>query len=386
MKAIICGAGIAGLSAAIFLSRKGWEIDIVEKADGPRSAGYVVDFFGTGFDAAERAGLLPALAARKLPVDLVTYVNQDDSVRSALDYQSFSASLDGRLMGLARGDIERVLFDAVSDAARFHYSTSISKIDNRPDGVSVDLLNGQKLEGDLLIGADGIHSVVRDLVFGPESEFIRFLGYHTAAFVVDDPKLNRQLDGVFRILTVPGRQVGIYDAGETGLTVFFAHSAASAERPTDKMAALRQAYGDLTWHVPELLNAGEASGDIYYDVVSQIEMDRWHNRRCVLVGDAAYAVSLLAGQGASLAMGGAYILSEAVSSGDLDAGLAHYCDTMMPDVRAKQATGRNTADWLVPPTPFHNFIRDLFLNAARLPGLSLLINRFFAPSTKSLIH
>ncbi len=386
MKAIISGAGIAGLSAALFLRRKGWDIEVIEKAPGLRAAGYVVDFFGSGYDAAERAGLLPALAAKKVPVTRISYVNQDDTERSVLDYGQFAASLDGRLMGLARGDIERVLYDAVADHISIHYGTSISTIDNRDDGVSVRLENGETLSGDLLIGADGIHSRVRELVFGPEENFIRFLGYHTAAFVIDDAELNRELDGVFRILSVPDRQVGIYDAGEAGLTVFFAHKAASEARPADKAAALRKTYGDLGWHLPALLDAADRCDDIYYDTISQIEMDRWHDKRCVLIGDAAYAVSLLAGQGASLAMGGAYILGEQVGDGDVERGLAQFEAQMMEDVKAKQAAGRKTANWFVPPTGFHNMVRDLFLNVTRLPMFSFLMNRFFAPSTKSLIH
>lgn len=386
MKAIICGAGIAGLSAALFLTQKGWEIELIEKAVGLRAAGYVVDFFGSGYDAAERAGILPALSAKKVPVTFVSYVNEDDKVRSAIDYENFAASLDGRLMGLARGDIERVLHDALAKNIRIHYGTTIAEIDNRADGVTVRLENGESLSGDLLIGADGIHSQVREMVFGPEQQFIRFLGYHTAAYVVDDPRLNAELDGAFRILTVPDRQVGVYDAGEAGLTVFYAHRAATEARPADKVAALRAAYGDLGWHVPALLDAAENCDDVYYDTISQIEMQRWHLKRCVLLGDAAYAVSLLAGQGASLAMGGAYILSDLIGSGEIDAGLASFTGTMMDDVRKKQAAGRKTADWFVPPTAFHNTVRDLFLNATRLPGLKFLLNRFFAPSIKSLIH
>jgi len=386
MKAVICGAGIAGLSAAKFLSDKGWDIEIVEKAPGLRTAGYILDFFGTGFDAAERAGLLSALRERALDVSALVYVDQNDKVKSKLDYADFVRSLDGRMMSLARGSIERVLYQALPEKLTLRYGRTIAKIDNRPDGVNVTLDDGTALSADLLVGADGIHSSVREQVFGPEERYLRFLGYHTAAFVIEDSRLGAAVGRQFRMLSVPGRQIGLYDAGQVGLTAFFAHAAESPSRPDDPAAELDRVYGDLGWHVPELMAAAGRTDDIYYDLVAQIEMDGWVSNRTVLVGDAAHAVSLLAGQGASLAMGGAWLLAEMLDNGEPKVALSQFEARMHAVVRSMQAAGRRTADWFVPPTVFHDSIRNGFLNLSRMPGLGFLMARFFAPSAKSLIR
>jgi 2-polyprenyl-6-methoxyphenol hydroxylase-like FAD-dependent oxidoreductase len=385
VKAIVCGAGIAGLASAYFLARKGWDVLVLERAAGLRTAGYMIDFTASGYDAAEAGGLLPALQARRCPIDAAVYVDQDDRVRSLIDYRQFAASQHGRLLSLPRGDLEQVLHDALPDTVQCRYATSIVRV-HAPEGTAdVTLTDGTRVAADLLVGADGIHSHVRQLVFGPESQFLRYLGYHTASFLFEDAAIAASIRGQFRMLSVPKRQVALYAMRDGTLATFFVHTAGAPARPRDPAAELRRVYGDLGWHVPTMLAAAGRAGDLYYDVVAQIVMPRWRRGRVVLVGDAGYAVSLLAGQGASLAVAGAHLLAEAVAAGDVDAGLDRFEAALRPAVRDKQASGRRMATFFVPPTAFHNWLRDAFLNAVRLPVLSRLLGGFFAPSLKSLV-
>jgi 2-polyprenyl-6-methoxyphenol hydroxylase-like FAD-dependent oxidoreductase len=386
MRAIVCGAGIAGLATAYFLARKGWDVTVLERAAHLRTGGYGVDFFASGYDAAEAGGLLPALQARHLSLAGVVYVNQHDQVRSRIEYRQLAASLKGRLLSLLRGDLEQILHDALPDTVELRFGTSIEQVHGVEGAADLTLTDGTPVTADLLVGADGVHSHVRELVFGPEARFLRYLGYQTAAYLLDDAEMAQASQSWCRLLSVPQRQVAFYPLDGERLAAFFAHSAASPSRPADPVAELQRVYGDLGWYVPRLLAAADRADDLYYDVVAQIEMPRWRRGRAVLVGDAGYAVSLLAGQGASLAVGGAYLLAEAVAEGTIEAGLARFEATLAPEARKLQAAGRRVADWFVPPTAFHNWARDAFLNVARVPGLAGLLGRFFAPSLKSVVR
>lgn len=385
MRALICGAGIAGLASAYFLARSGWDILVVERAPSLRTGGYMIDFTASGYDAAEAGELLPALQARNHPITAAVYVDEADRVRSQIDYRQFVASTGGRLLSLLRSDIEQVLYESLPSSVECRHATTIDAVHAIGSGVDLTLTDGSHLTADLVVGADGIHSHVRQMVFGPEERHLRHLGYHTASFMFDDDDLAQRVAGQFRMLSLPKRQVGLYGVGDQTVAAFFAHAASSAVRPEDPLAELRRVYGDLAWHVPRVLAAAEGAGDIYYDVVAQVDMPRWRSDRVVLIGDAGYAVSLLAGQGAALAVAGAYLLAQALEKADVDTALDRFEADFRPVVRSKQASGRRMANFFVPPTAFHNGLRDAFLNAARLPVLSHLLGWFFAPSLKTVI-
>ncbi|MCB9994677.1 MAG: FAD-dependent monooxygenase [Hyphomicrobiaceae bacterium] len=386
MKALIVGAGIAGLAASKFLTDIGWEVTIVEKARGPRTSGYMIDFAGSGYDAVERAGLLPRFIAKHHQIDAVEYVDTKGHTRSIIDYKLTRETMRGRLLALLRGDIEQILLDAQSKAVDIRYSMSVDEITDHGDSVEAVLTDGSRVTADLLIGADGIHSHVRGLVFGREENYLRYLGYHVSAFMFEDPAISADLRGGFKILTVPDRQFALYALDDGRLATFDAHKDASRERPAKPAARLREVYGDLGWHLPSVLDHADHCDDIYYDWIAQIEMDQWHKGRVVLVGDSAYAVSLLAGQGASMAIGGAFVLAQLLAKMPVPEALASFETRLHKEVLEKQASGRRTANWFVPPTEFHNKVRDVFLNATRLPGLSWLLRNFFAPSLKSVVR
>ncbi|HUO91533.1 MAG TPA: FAD-dependent oxidoreductase [Rhizomicrobium sp.] len=386
MKAIICGAGIAGLSCAWWLARDGWDVMLLEKTQSLRGGGYMLDFFGSGWDVAERMGLVPALRALRYPVKEVCWIDGQVRTQAILDVRLIADLLQGRYANVLRGDLERILFDAQPPGIDLRFDTSIATIETDKDAVALRLTSGAIERADLLVGADGIHSIVREKMFGAEKKYLRFLGYQTAAFVFDDPRLAEQLGDEFKLMTVPGREVGFYALRGGRIASFFVHKTRSAQLPANPLEELWRVYRDLGWLVPQSLKAAERLPGIYYDVVAQVEMPQWSRRHVVLIGDAAMAVSLLAGQGASMGMASAYCLAEALrAEKSVDKALQKYERMLKAPIKAKQRAGRQTANWIVPPTSFHIFLRNAVMRLGALPGGRTLLAKMFLSGSESVI-
>lgn len=386
MKAIIAGAGIAGLAAALSLNRHGWDVEIVEKAKDFRSGGYMIDFFGPGFDAAERLGLLPALRRRSSDIDKIDWVGADGRIDARLDYRLMQKTVRGRLFPLLRGDVEDVLREALPSEVSVRFGKTVTAVAQDSAGVEATLSDGQVMTADLLVGADGIHSTVRQAVFGPESQFLRPLGYRTAAYFFEDAEVTRRLGGTFSMLTLPGRLAGFYEAMPGRLASFFVWTDDSLQPDRDPAATLRARFGDLGWVVPAALEAAARATDIYEDVVAQVEMERWSERRVMLIGDAAYAVSLVAGQGASMALAGGTILGELLTPGTAIVPALQAMETRLrAAVLEKQRGGRRTARWFVPATPMHIALRNLAFRAMNTRLLSGLLSGVFSLDGKGFV-
>lgn len=387
MKATICGAGIAGLSLAWWLDRDGWDVLIVEWAPGLRDEGYMIDFFGSGYDVAELMDLIPRLKEIHYPVPEMVYVDHNGRRVAGLDYELFCRLQNGRLLNFMRGDLERVLFEELPESVEVRFNATIDEVNPREKHVETLLSDGEREQADLLVGADGIHSRVRELVFGNEHQFLRHLGFHTAAYIFEDRELRRELEGDFRMLSVPDREVGLYPIRDEKVASFFVHRTPNEALSSSYCEELEEIYGDLGWIVPDVLRHCRDHSEIYYDQVAQIEMPHWSRGRVTLVGDACQAVSLLAGQGASMAMGGAYLLAhELRDNRPVKKCLADYEALLKPMIRRKQAAGRRTADWLVPPSQRRIAARNAVLRLAGFPGLSWLLRPVLASGTESVIE
>ncbi|MQA09486.1 MAG: NAD(P)-binding protein [Pseudonocardiaceae bacterium] len=375
MKAIICGAGIAGLSAAWWLRNDGWQVTILERAGALRGAGYLIDFFASGYDSVERMGLLPEVRRVCYPIDGVLYRSVDGTPTSRLDAEAAYRVQHGRVVSLLRGDLERILHNALDPDTGIRFSTSVDGVTCTEDHVDVQLTDGTVERADVLIGADGLHSRVRELTFGPERRFRRDLGYHVSSYVYTDPEIAGQLGNSMHMVEAPGLQAGAYRLSDDRVGVFLAHRVnGSGELPADPRAELRRRHGELGWFVPRMLENCPEPGELYYDQMSQIEMPTWSQRRVTLIGDACQAVSLLAGQGASLAAGGAYVLAEQLrENGDVPGALQRYEERMRTAVLKKQQAGRNTADWFVPATRTKIKARNVLLRLASARGLEWML-------------
>jgi deazaflavin-dependent oxidoreductase (nitroreductase family) len=376
MKILICGAGIAGLALAQRMLSHAWEVCIVEHAPGPREQGYMLDFIGPGYDAAEAMGVLPRLRRIAYPLEEVAYIDRRGRRRARLDYTRFARLLEGRLLSIMRPDLEAALREEVTNHVDLRFGCGVVGVDNAPTGVSGILTDGTRVEADLLVGADGIHSSVRRLVFGPEEQFFRYLGFHSAAYIFDDQQVRTRLHDRFYLTDSINRLMGLYGLRDGRVATFCVHRTADPRLPTDPRSTLRQIYASLGWVVPRALDRCPPGSDLYYDQVAQVVVPQWTRERVTLVGDACQAVSLLAGQGASLAVAGAYVLGEQLATADsIDAALARYEQVWRPVVEEKQRVGRRGAEWFLPKTAAELWGRRIMLAAASLPVLDTYVGR-----------
>jgi 2-polyprenyl-6-methoxyphenol hydroxylase-like FAD-dependent oxidoreductase len=379
MDVLIQGAGIAGLTLAFWLDRLGHHPTIVEQSPRLRDEGYGLDFFGPGYEVAATMGLLADLERIHYPLAAITFVDGAGRTRASLDYATLRQKvLAGRHFILMRGDLERLLYTQLEGRVSVRFSTTLTSFEQDASHVHVRFSDGTSGDCDLLVGADGLHSAVRKAAFGPEEQFERFLGYHTAAYILDKPVGPRD---AWTTLSVPNRQVGVYPVRGDRTATFFIHQA--RPRPgqfTPELARqeLRAVYGDLGWIVPELLAGLDASSSLYFDRVSQIVLPTWSAGRVTLVGDGCGCVSLIAGQGASMAMAGAYALAQSLAAERaLAVALARYERDIKPEVERKQRAGRRFARWFVPDSPWRVAFQAISLRAANIRVLAPLIRRQF---------
>lgn len=377
MRAVVAGAGIAGLTAAWWLRRSGWDVVVAERRAGPSTAGYVIDFFGPGHEVARRMGLLPRLETVRAPIRTVQYLDVQGRGRGRIDYRAVSRAVDDRVMTLGRGDLAAALLDAVRDDVDLRWGAAVAGAHDDGSDVHVQLADGATVTADLLVGADGLHSRVRAALVAPGADVIRPLGYHTAAFRLEDDALLERLRGRAVMVVEPGRQVTAYPTADGAAAAWFL-AATGDDLPADRPGALRRTFGGMSAQVDRLLRHCPGGGELYYDLVAQTEVDRWTTGRTVLIGDACHAPSLMAGQGASMAMAGAWALAEHLRrSDDVPSGLRAYVTAMRPFAEERQVRGRRAARWLLPSSWAGITARQAFFAVSRQPWSAPLVRRAF---------
>ncbi|WP_300013668.1 FAD-dependent monooxygenase [Pseudonocardia sp.] len=371
--AIVCGAGIAGLAVAGELGRAGWNVTVLEQAPARREQGYMIDFFGPGFGAAEEMGLLERLRELAYDIDVVCFVDEHGRERE-IDYRLVASAQDGRLISLMRPDLELALFERLPDAVTVRFGATVDSVSDGADAATVRLADGSTHVADVVIGADGVHSGVRGALFGAEATPLRPLGFHTCAFTFHDPQLHEWLGTRWYLTDTMNRMAGCY-ALRDGRVAFFGAHEASGPAPPDARAALLTAYAQLGEPTDRALAHCPPPAELYYDMVAQVELPRWSSGRVCLVGDACQAVSLLAGQGASLAVAGGRLLArELLRPAPHVEAFRSYETRWRPVVEEKQEAGRRAASTFLPRSRYELLIRRMGLRLLQWPVVGRLIS------------
>ena len=338
---LISGAGIAGPSLAFWLSKNGYRVIVVEIADGIRPGGQTVDLRGAGGDVVERMGLMAQMRGHALEQHGVAWVASDGSRRAEMPVTAFDGNGLVSKSEILRGDLVDVLYQTTKDSIEYRFDTRISALSQDDDGVDVTLADGTKLRADLVVGADGPHSAVRGMVFGPEDEFVEPLGGYNAWFTAPD---HVGLDGWYLMYLAPGglnasmRPTHDPTIAKAGLAF------ASEPIPYDRrdLDAQRQLlverFAGAGWQCDALLTAAQQADDFYFDSFLQVKMSSWTSGRVALVGDAGYCASPLSGMGTSLALVGAYLLAGELGPANsfdaqgIQSAMRRYQTTMRPYV------------------------------------------------------
>ena len=383
MRVVINGAGVAGPTLAWWLSRSDHEVTLVEQAPALRAGGYAIDFWGVGYDIAERMGLLPRILAQGYQVQEVRFVDRAGRKAGGFAVDVFSRATGHRFTTIRRSDLAAIIYGALDGRVETLFGDSVAAVDDRGDHVRVRFDRAPARDVDLVVGADGLHSRVRRLAFDDEGQFEVPLGFHVAAFEARGYRPRDEL--VYVTYGVPGRQLSRFamrDDRTLFLAVFRDEYLTSAvprgDPSTDagRRAALRGIFDGLGWECERILAAMDDAAEIYFDTVSQIRMPRWTNGRVALVGDAAACVSLLAGEGTGLAMAEAYVLAaELARAADHAAAFAAYQRRMMPFLAGKQRSAARFASSFAPKTALGIRFRNLVTRLLRIPAVA---DRFIA--------
>ncbi len=307
-------------------------------------------------------GIVPRLMHEGYRIRELREVSDRGRRISHLDPRGMIDGVGGRYVSIARSDLAAAIYDAMDDEVEVIFNDTVRTIDDNGDRVRVEFLHGGPRDFDLVVGADGLHSRVRELAFGPEKGFEQYLGIAVAVFDIEGYSPRDELVAVTH--TEVGMQA-LRLALRDGATMFCFTFRYDGDLPQDDVAAqqelLRSRLSDAGWEVPEILRLMPQARTFYLDRASQIRMPSWSRERVALIGDAAACPSLLAGQGSALAMVEAYVLAAELhrSGGDYHVAFAAYEQQLAPLIRTKQDAAIGMGVAFAP----RNRVQLLFRNA-----------------------
>ncbi|HTJ39385.1 MAG TPA: FAD-dependent monooxygenase [Dactylosporangium sp.] len=376
MHVLISGAGVAGQALAYWLNRGGAAVTVVERAPTLREGGHAVDFRGAAhLDVLRRMGALEQIERRRTGMGAMYYVNEAGRRVSRMPADLFAGDVE-----ILRSDLAKVFYELTAPAGvEYRFGDSVRALREEPGGVAVAFERAPQARYDLVIGADGLHSAVRALAFGPEEDYVHHLGLHCAIFPVEN---FLGLDHTAEAYRTTSRVVIVTSANhnaEARAQLFFPSPAQGYDR-RDLEAQRRvvaEAFAGVGWHTPRLLDALRATPELYLDSVAQVRMPRWSAGRVALLGDAAYSPCLLSGMGSGLAVVGAYVLAGELlrAGGDHAAAFSAYERIMRPYAEGAQRGAEGNAKMMVPQGRLLTaFLNQYIKLVPYLPGKQMIAN------------
>ncbi|MCW2799927.1 MAG: monooxygenase FAD-binding protein, partial [Aeromicrobium sp.] len=355
VRVLVSGASIAGPALAHWLHRRGAEVTVVEQTPGLRPGGQAVDARGVAKEVIRRMGLDAAVRAVCTDTAGAYSVDADGNVLET--FRADDNDGDGYIseIEVLRGDFSQVLYEDTRNAAEYVFGDRIAELTQDPDGVDVTFAGGDQRRFELVIGADGLHSALRGMVFGPREQFVHHLGLVLAFYTVPN---EFGLDRWLIDYKESGRWAGlrpIHDANQAIAMLSFPAPDFDVDyRDVEaQKRLLREQMAGFGWQTPRILAHLDDAPDFYLDQVAQVKMDSWSSGRVGLLGDAAFSASPMSGGGTGMALVGAYMLAGELAAAEWDpaAGFAGYQDRMRSYVEANQEMGRMHVQMLTGGAP-----------------------------------
>ncbi|MFE0249936.1 FAD-dependent monooxygenase [Streptomyces sp. NPDC059010] len=347
---LISGASVAGPALALNLLRHGAQVTVVERAPELRGGGFAVDFRGhVHRKVLTEMGIWDEIHARQTHMGRQMVVDADGAPKVDLPSEMMSGDVE-----IFRGELARLMYERTRDRAEYVFGDSVATLTDTPHGVDVTFDNGPARRFDLVIGADGLHSRTRSLVFGEDSGHLRFLDHYVAGFDVPN---HLGLDRTGRVYSEPGRAIAIgnYDGDpdRAGALLVFRSERLSYDRRdvAAQKRILADRFAGTGWEGPNVLKALETADDLYFDAIAQIHVDRLTRGRVALLGDAGYGATM-GGMGTGVAVVGAYVLAGelALAGGDHRTAFAAYESRISAFAKGCQKTSGNAGPFFAPAT------------------------------------
>jgi 2-polyprenyl-6-methoxyphenol hydroxylase-like FAD-dependent oxidoreductase len=375
MQILISGASVAGPVLAYWLRRHGFTPTVVERAPALRkTGGHAVDLFRPALDIIERMGLSAAVQARSTGTDRMTLLRAGERRGIEVDLTRLMAAISDRHLEIMRDDLSEIFHEATRDDVEYLFGDSIGSLTEVADGVEVTFERGPARRFDLVIGADGLHSNVRRLVFGDERQLSTYIGAYLA--VVTLPNY-LGLTNHLVMYGAPGRAAALYSARhmDDARAVFLWRS----PRPLDvqhrdvarQKDLLRAAFAGVGWEVPRIMEELERTPAFYFDSITQLRMDTWSRGRVSLAGDAGYSPGPAVGGSTSLAVVGAYTLAGelAAAGGDHRLGFVAYERALSDYVKRSRVFALRAVRHLIPDNRFELWAQGRMMwLLSHLPG------------------
>ncbi len=375
---LINGGGIAGPCLAYWLTGDGHALTITEQARELRTGGQAVDFRGPSLQVLEKMGVLDEVRANATNMGPLILVDGRGREVGRLPAEVFSGELE-----IFWGDLARIVHEAANDDVDFRFGVRVTALTDRGDRVEATFSDGSTGNYDLVIGADGLHSGVRELVFGPEKQYVTQLGQVFGFFDI----ANRQrLDHRGLASSLPGRTAVLQatDPDKPARASFYLTDSdldfdhRDVERNKQLFA---DRFADIGWEVPHFVEALAEADPVYFDSIAQVHLDSYASGRVCLIGDAAWCASPRSGMGTSLAVIGAYVLAHELRAAgdDYPAAFARYQQLLAPYVARCQKLAvdnlkmdKYSAGWI-------GRLRNVALQFLRIPAVrNLVVNQSLA--------